>query len=133
MIEDMAMLVTLDVSNVAVSETPFGTVAGVQLVALFQSRLVGFVAQVALPQKAKREVRSKKAETKSLRVLMLMFVLERSAKGKANLATKDAHGAVVFWGAQAAGQTLQVVRVRDRFPFPASCRKLQASGLCSPE
>ena len=39
----------LEVANVAISERPFGTVAGVQLVAVFQSPLGGVRFQVALP------------------------------------------------------------------------------------
>jgi hypothetical protein len=41
--------VTFDVPNVATSDVPFGTVFGLQFAAVFQSPLVGFVAQVALP------------------------------------------------------------------------------------
>lgn len=41
--------VTLDVPNDAVSSEPFGTVAGVQLVAAFQSLLAESEFQVALP------------------------------------------------------------------------------------
>src|SRR5690349_9263266 len=41
--------VTFDVPNVAMSDVPFGTVLGVQFAAVFQSPLIGFVAQVALP------------------------------------------------------------------------------------
>ena len=41
--------VTFDVANVATSDVPFGTVLGVQFAAVFQSPLVGFVDQVALP------------------------------------------------------------------------------------
>ncbi len=42
-------LVTLEPPKVAMSEEAFGTVAGTQLVAVFQSPLEGFAAQVALP------------------------------------------------------------------------------------
>jgi hypothetical protein len=41
-------LVVLEAPKVAVSEGPFGTVAGVQFAAVFQSPLVGFRFQVAL-------------------------------------------------------------------------------------
>ena len=41
--------VTFDVPNVATSDVPFGTVFGLQFAAVFQSPLVGLVAQVALP------------------------------------------------------------------------------------
>src|SRR5438876_774710 len=44
--------VTLETSKVAVSAGPLGTVAGVQLVAVFQSPLVGLRFHVALPAKA---------------------------------------------------------------------------------
>ncbi len=46
---DCVTLVVLDVAKVAVSVAAFGTVAGVQLAAVFQSPLVGFRFQVALP------------------------------------------------------------------------------------
>jgi hypothetical protein len=39
----------VDVAKVAMSDGPFGTVAGVQLVAVFQSLPAGFTFQVALP------------------------------------------------------------------------------------
>src|SRR5689334_13455383 len=54
----------LEDPKVATSADPFGTVAGVQLVAVFQSLLVGFKFQVALAPSAeskKEEVRIKKA------------------------------------------------------------------------
>ena len=41
----------LEVANVAVSAGPFGTVAGVQLVAVIQSPVAGVAFQVALPAK----------------------------------------------------------------------------------
>lgn len=44
--------VVLERLKVAVSEGPFGTVAGVQFAALFQSPLVGLRFHVALPAKA---------------------------------------------------------------------------------
>jgi ABC-type uncharacterized transport system YnjBCD ATPase subunit len=52
----------LELPNVATSADPFGTVAGVQLPAVFQSVLVGSRFQVALPAKVKSEGRRKKAE-----------------------------------------------------------------------
>jgi hypothetical protein len=39
----------LEVANVALSEGPFGTVCGDQLLAVFQSELDGLLPQVALP------------------------------------------------------------------------------------
>jgi len=45
-------LVLLEIANVAVSDAPFGTVAGVQLAAVFQSGLVGLFFHVALPARA---------------------------------------------------------------------------------
>ena len=43
------MLVVLEAAKVAVSVVEFGTVAGVQLAAVFQSMLIGSRFQVALP------------------------------------------------------------------------------------
>jgi hypothetical protein len=45
------MLVIVEMLKVAVSKGPLGTVAGVQLAAVFQSPLTGFALQVALPPK----------------------------------------------------------------------------------
>jgi hypothetical protein len=45
----MTTLVRLETSNVATSSRPFGTVSGVQLVAVFQSSLPGLRSHVALP------------------------------------------------------------------------------------
>jgi hypothetical protein len=45
------MLVLFDAPKVAVSVPRIGTVAGVQLVAVFQSPLVGLALHVALPAK----------------------------------------------------------------------------------
>ena len=50
--------VIFELSKVAVSVGPFGTVAGVQLAAMFQSPLVGFRFQVALPAAAVAPVTS---------------------------------------------------------------------------
>ncbi len=57
--------VTLETSNVAVSVRPFGTVLGVQLVAVFQSLLAGLKFHVALPARAHVFDRLKKAPLKS--------------------------------------------------------------------
>src|SRR5438552_16921621 len=46
--------VTFDVPKVATSVVAFGTVCGLQFAAVFQSPLVGFVAQVALPAREGR-------------------------------------------------------------------------------
>jgi hypothetical protein len=48
--------VRLLVAKVAVSEAPFGTVCGVQFVAVFQSPEVGLSFQVALPAKTAPEL-----------------------------------------------------------------------------
>jgi hypothetical protein len=48
-LEESETLVVLEASKVAISERPSGTVAGVQLAAVFQSPLVGLRFQVALP------------------------------------------------------------------------------------
>ena len=45
----MESAVTFDVPKGATSEGEFGTVLGTQLVAVFQSPLIGFALQVALP------------------------------------------------------------------------------------
>ena len=50
---------TLDTSKVAISEGPFGTVAGVQLADVFQSPSVGFKFQVALPPRATSSLRQR--------------------------------------------------------------------------
>ena len=52
-----AMAVICEVASVAVSAGPFGTIAGVQFAAVFQSPLVGFRFQVALPANASVTVR----------------------------------------------------------------------------
>ena len=46
---EMEMPVVLETANWAVSAGPFGTVAGVQLAAVFQSPLAGLRFHVALP------------------------------------------------------------------------------------
>src|SRR4030095_1567332 len=48
-LDERETLLTLEDSNVATSDRPFGTVAGVQLTAVFQSLLAGLKFQVALP------------------------------------------------------------------------------------
>src|SRR2546423_15115464 len=47
-VPEFEMLVVFEMSKVAVSDGPFGTVAGVQLAAVFQLPLVGLRFQVAL-------------------------------------------------------------------------------------
>ena len=47
-LDERETLVTLEASKVATSDRPFGTVAGVQFAAVFQSPLVGLKFQVAL-------------------------------------------------------------------------------------
>src|SRR6266705_2609583 len=49
---DVEMSVVLETSKVAVSLGPFGTVFGIQFVAVFQSPLIGFMLHVALSAKA---------------------------------------------------------------------------------
>ena len=48
----MKRVIVLDELNVATSAGPLGTVAGVQLAAVFQSLLGGLAAHVALPARA---------------------------------------------------------------------------------
>ena len=48
-ISEIEILVVLETPKVAMSAGPLGTVAGVQLAAMFQSLFVGFRSQVALP------------------------------------------------------------------------------------
>jgi len=50
---EIEMAVVLESANVAVSADPFGTVAGVQFVAIFQSAEVGLRSHVALPPRAR--------------------------------------------------------------------------------
>ena len=70
--------VTFDVPNVATSDVPFGTVLGLQFAAVFQSPLMGFVAQVALPAREGRcaASNSSAAATKNLSLLNDVFVNE---------------------------------------------------------
>jgi hypothetical protein len=49
MFSDREMFLMLETEKVATSPGPFGTVAGVQLAAVFQSLLTGFTLHVALP------------------------------------------------------------------------------------
>ena len=77
------MSVTVETSKVAISEEPLGTVAGVQFEAVYQSLLVGLRFHVALPAKAKDEVRMKKAERRSLTVFTSAFLGEKQARSKA--------------------------------------------------
>src|SRR5262245_43721585 len=62
--------VTLDPAKVATSVGPFGTVAGVQLTAVFQSPVVGLRFQVALPARASRM----KAEVRIKKTTSLVFI-----------------------------------------------------------
>jgi hypothetical protein len=57
-------IIAFDVpENVAVSEGPFGTVAGVQLAAVFQSPFVGLRFQVALPANEWAATKHEKRQT----------------------------------------------------------------------
>jgi hypothetical protein len=56
---EMETPVLLEEANVAVSVGPLGTVAGVQLPAVFQSPVVGLAFQVALPAKLLLAVESR--------------------------------------------------------------------------
>ena len=58
----MLMSVVLERSKVALSRMPLGTVSGVQLIAVFQSPLVGLRFQVALPARVVGTLR-KNSET----------------------------------------------------------------------
>jgi len=53
--------VVLETPNIAVSAAPLGTVAGVQLIAVFQSPLTGLARHFALPPKAVAAAKSKKS------------------------------------------------------------------------
>src|SRR5205809_8125656 len=70
--------VTFDAPKVATSDVPFGTVLGVQFAAVFQSPLVGFVAQVALPARESRcaAKNSSAAATINLGLLNGVFINE---------------------------------------------------------
>jgi hypothetical protein len=58
-------------SNVAVSAGSFGTVAGVQFAAVFQSPLVGLRFQVALPAKEWAAIKHEKTQTTGKNVFIL--------------------------------------------------------------
>src|SRR5207302_9791471 len=58
---EIAILVVLERTNAAASAEPFGTVAGVQFVAVFQSPEVGLRSQSALPAPAMCATSSSKA------------------------------------------------------------------------
>src|SRR6266550_6149581 len=62
--------VILETANVATSLGPLGTVAGVQLAAVFQSRLVGFILQVALSAFRSRM----KAKVKITKIISLVII-----------------------------------------------------------
>src|SRR2546430_8860920 len=70
--------VTFDAPNVAMSVVEFGTVCGLQLAAVFQSPLVGFVAHVALPAKEGRctAKNTSAAAARNLSVLNDVFINE---------------------------------------------------------
>jgi hypothetical protein len=63
--------VVLELAKVAMSFGPFGTVAGVQFAAVFQSPLTGFALQVALPAKDWAAIKHEKRQRtgKSLFIL----------------------------------------------------------------
>ena len=56
-----------ETANVAMSAGPFGTVSGVQLAAVFQSRLVGLDFHVALPANAVLRAASKSINMAAVR------------------------------------------------------------------
>ena len=64
-------LVMLEVANVAVSAKPLGTVAGVQLLAMFQLLLGGAVFQVALPAKDWAAINHEKTQMTGKSLFML--------------------------------------------------------------
>src|SRR5215470_16968774 len=66
-LDDGETLVVLEAANVAISERPSGTVAGVQLAAVFQSPLVGLRFQVALPANRETELKKKARSPANLR------------------------------------------------------------------
>jgi len=72
------MLVRFDAPKVAMSVVAFGTVCGLQFAAVFQSPLVGFVAQVALPAREGRcaAENSSAAATRNLTLLNDVFINE---------------------------------------------------------
>ena len=55
----------------AMSVGPFGTVAGVQLAGVFQSPLVGFALQVALPANEWAAIKHEKTQMMGKKLLML--------------------------------------------------------------
>src|SRR3954463_4313753 len=63
--------VTFEAPNVAMSVVAFGTLCGLQLAAVFQSPLIGFLAHVALPARQGRcaAENSSAAATKNLSLL----------------------------------------------------------------
>ena len=67
--------VTLETSNVAVSELPFGTIGGFQLAASYQSLLMGLRFQVALPAKDCRWAANNSSTAAMTNVNLLIQIL----------------------------------------------------------
>jgi hypothetical protein len=63
----MEGFVTFDVPKVAMSVVEFGTLCGAQFAAVFQSPLVGFFAQVALPARLVMGIRKARKQEKRQR------------------------------------------------------------------
>src|SRR5207247_9347343 len=72
----MESAVTFEAPKVAMSDDAFGTVLGTQLAAVFQSPLVGLVAQVALPAREGRcaAENSSAAATKIVKLFLRVFM-----------------------------------------------------------
>jgi hypothetical protein len=71
--------VLLELAKLAVSDAPFGTVAGLQLDAVFQSLVVGLVFQVALPAEASRmkaKLRVRKVTSSCFVMIFLSFTFD---------------------------------------------------------
>src|ERR1051326_7365606 len=64
--EGIETFTVLETPKVATSFGPFGTVAGVQFAAVFQSPLTGLLLQVALPAKQWPAIKHEKMTGKSL-------------------------------------------------------------------
>ena len=60
-------------AKAGISDAPFGTVAGVELLAVFQSELDGCAFQVALPAKAPGEIANARIKTRLSLVFMIHF------------------------------------------------------------
>src|SRR5215471_13800160 len=67
----------METPNVAVSVGPLGTVAGTQLVAVFQSPLMGLALQVALPAKECATIKHEK--TQRIGKSLFMFQSQQKA------------------------------------------------------